>query len=119
MGRGYLNISPMHLRRHSFEVRTESAIAFVDVSEMVRAGEAIARLREQDRRPLYTAPRVTVRAFQALALVKSVEERREALLALLEPEPRPMVVGATGHAVPADQVEGLTHALDFWWAYAS
>lgn len=78
------------------------------VSEMVRAGEAIARLREQDRRPLYTAPRVTVRAFQALALVKSVEERREALLALLEPEPpRPMVVGATGHAVPADQAGPL------------
>lgn len=45
MGRGYLNISPMHLRRHSFEVRTESAIAFVDVSEMVRAwveGQGVA-----------------------------------------------------------------------------
>lgn len=52
------------------------------VSEMVRVGEAIARLREADRQPLYTSPRVTVRAFQSLAQIKSVEERREALLAL-------------------------------------
>jgi ParB/RepB/Spo0J family partition protein len=57
------------------------------VSEMVRAGEAIARLRESDRLPLYTAPRVTVRAFQNLAVVKSVEARREALLALVDPAP--------------------------------
>jgi translation initiation factor IF-2 len=57
------------------------------VSEMVRAGEAVARLRESDRLPLYTAPRVTVRAFQNLAVVKSVEARREALLALVDPAP--------------------------------
>lgn len=37
MGRGYLNISPMHLRRHSFDIRTASAIAFVDVTETVRS----------------------------------------------------------------------------------
>lgn len=54
------------------------------VSEMVRVGEAIARLREADRAPLYTSPRVTVRAFQNLAVIKSVEARREALLALVE-----------------------------------
>ena len=53
------------------------------VSEMVRSGEAIARLREVDRQPLYTCPRVTVRAFQSIAQVKSVEERKDALLALL------------------------------------
>jgi hypothetical protein len=52
---------------------------------MVRAGEAIARLRESDRLPLYTSPRVTVRAFQNLAVIKSVEARREALLALVDP----------------------------------
>jgi hypothetical protein len=57
------------------------------VSEMVRVGEAIARLREADRVPLYTAPRVTVRAFQNLAVIKSVEARREALLALLDATP--------------------------------
>ncbi len=57
------------------------------VSEMVRAGEAVARLREADRRPLYTAPRVTVRAFQNLAVIKSVEARREALLALVDANP--------------------------------
>ena len=56
------------------------------VSEMVRVGEAIARLREVDRQPLYTAPRVTVRAFQSVAQVKSVEARKEAVLALLGPE---------------------------------
>ena len=57
------------------------------VSEMVRVGEAIARLREVDRQPLYTCPRVTVRAFQSVAQVKSVEARKEALLALLEEAP--------------------------------
>lgn len=54
------------------------------VSEMVRVGEAIARLRDVDRQPLYTSPRVTVRAFQSVAQVKSVEARKEALLALLD-----------------------------------
>jgi ParB-like chromosome segregation protein Spo0J len=54
------------------------------VSEMVRVGEAIARLRESDRQPLYTCPRVTVRAFQSIAQVKSVEARKDALLALLD-----------------------------------
>lgn len=54
------------------------------VSEMVRVGEALSRLRDADRQPLYTAPRVTVRAFQSIAQIKSVEARREALLALLE-----------------------------------
>ncbi|MCU0622673.1 MAG: hypothetical protein MUF53_02280 [Gemmatimonadaceae bacterium] len=57
------------------------------VSEMVRVGEALARLRDADRQPLYTAPRVTVRAFQSIAQIKSVEARREALLALLESAP--------------------------------
>ena len=54
------------------------------VSEMVRVGEAIARMRDTDRVPLYTAPRVTVRAFQNLAVIKSVEARREALVALID-----------------------------------
>ena len=54
------------------------------VSEMVRVGEALSRLRDADRQPLYTAPRVTVRAFQSIAQIKSVEARREALLALLD-----------------------------------
>jgi ParB-like chromosome segregation protein Spo0J len=54
------------------------------VSELVRVGEAIARLREADRQPLYTHPRVTVRAFQSIAQVKSPEARKEALLALLD-----------------------------------
>ena len=57
------------------------------VSEMVRVGEAIARLREVDRQPLYTAPGVTVRAFQSVAQVKSVEARKEALLALIDAGP--------------------------------
>ena len=57
------------------------------VSEMVRVGEAIARLREVDRQPLYTCARVTVRAFQSVAQVKSVEARKEALLALLDEAP--------------------------------
>jgi ParB/RepB/Spo0J family partition protein len=59
------------------------------VSEMVRVGEAIARLREVDRQPLYTCSRVTVRAFQSVAQVKSVEARKEALLALLDAQPAP------------------------------
>jgi ParB-like chromosome segregation protein Spo0J len=67
------------------------------VSEMVRVGEAIARLREADRQPLYTAPRVTVRAFQSVAQVKSVEARREALLALVEPATEE---GAAADAAP-------------------
>jgi ParB-like chromosome segregation protein Spo0J len=79
------------------------------VSEMVRVGEAIARLREGDRRPLYTAPRVTVRAFQNLAVIKSVEARREALLALVDPtadsgaapDAHPAPGGGTG-AAPSD-----------------
>lgn len=54
------------------------------VSEMVRVGEAIARLRDSDRQPLYTCPRATVRAFQSIAQVKSVEARKDALLALLD-----------------------------------
>ena len=73
------------------------------VSEMVRVGEAIARLREVDRQPLYTCPRVTVRAFQSVAQVKSVEARKEALLALLE-EP------AT--AAAASSVTAPTGAVD-------
>ena len=52
------------------------------VSEMVRAGEAVAQLAEPERAPLYTAPRVTVRAFQALAQVRDVAERAAALQAL-------------------------------------
>jgi hypothetical protein len=72
------------------------------VSEMVRVGEAIARLREADRRPLYTAPRVTVRAFQNLAVVKSVEARREALLALVDPSaPEPQPDAAPGRGADA------------------
>ena len=66
------------------------------VSEMVRVGEAIARLRDADRQPLYTAPRVTVRAFQAIAQVRSVEARREALLALLDDAAPAMPAGAGG-----------------------
>jgi ParB-like chromosome segregation protein Spo0J len=54
------------------------------VSEMVRVGEAIGRLRDVDRQPLYTCPRVTVRAFQSVAQLKSVEARKDALLALLD-----------------------------------
>lgn len=54
------------------------------VSVMVRAGEAIGRLREADRQPLYTCPRVSVRAFQSIAQVKSVEARKDAILALLD-----------------------------------
>jgi ParB-like chromosome segregation protein Spo0J len=57
------------------------------VSEMVRVGEAIARLRESDRQPLYTSSRVTVRAFQSIAQVKSVEARKDALLGLLQDSP--------------------------------
>jgi ParB/RepB/Spo0J family partition protein len=77
------------------------------VSEMVRVGEAIARLREVDRQPLYTCARVTVRAFQSVAQVKSVEARKEALLALLEGQPaaadtaQPTDAGADGRARPA------------------
>jgi ParB-like chromosome segregation protein Spo0J len=55
------------------------------VSEMVRVGEALAQLSTDERAPLYTAPRVTVRAFQSIAQVKDVAERRSALLALLQP----------------------------------
>ncbi len=54
------------------------------VSEMIRVGEALARLREVDRQPLYHSARVTVRAFQSVAQIKSVEERKDALLALLD-----------------------------------
>lgn len=57
------------------------------VSEMVRVGEALASLDEAARAPLYTAPAVTVRAFQSVAQVKDVGERREALLALLDARP--------------------------------
>jgi ParB-like chromosome segregation protein Spo0J len=52
------------------------------VSEMVRVGEAIARLTDAERAALYTAPAVTVRAFQSIAQLKDVEARRQALLAL-------------------------------------
>jgi ParB/RepB/Spo0J family partition protein len=79
------------------------------VSEMVRVGEAIARLREADRRPLYTAPRVTVRAFQNLAVVKSVEARREALLALVDssaPAPHPDAAAGPGPADDAPAARG-------------
>ena len=54
------------------------------VSEMVRVGEALASLDEAARAPLYTAPAVTVRAFQSVAQVKDVGERRQALLSLLD-----------------------------------
>lgn len=57
------------------------------VSEMVRVGEALAQLSGEERTPLYTAPRVTVRAFQSIAQVKDLGERRTALLALLQPTP--------------------------------
>jgi ParB-like chromosome segregation protein Spo0J len=70
------------------------------VSEMVRVGEAIARLREADRQPLYTCPRVTVRAFQSVAQVKSVEARKEALLALLDASPDASGAEETGDAPP-------------------
>lgn len=72
------------------------------VSEMVRVGEAIARLREADRAPLYTSPRVTVRAFQNLAVIKSVEARREALLALVGSN------GDTSRTAAADESGGAT-----------
>jgi ParB-like chromosome segregation protein Spo0J len=75
------------------------------VSEMVRAGEAVARLREADRLPLYTAPRVTVRAFQNLAVIKSVEARREALLALADPAGAPPAEAPPADA-PADAAAG-------------
>ena len=57
------------------------------VSEMVRVGEAIAQIGPDERIPLYTSPRVTVRAFQSVAQVKDVGERRAAVLALLEAAP--------------------------------
>lgn len=57
------------------------------VSEMVRVGEALARLATEERTALYSAPRVTVRAFQSIAQVKDLEGRRAAILALLGPEP--------------------------------
>ena len=73
------------------------------VSEMVRVGEAIARLREVDRQPLYTAPGVTVRAFQSVAQVKSVEERKEALLALSDAAPATTPdTGAVAADVPSE-----------------
>ncbi|HEY0779870.1 MAG TPA: hypothetical protein VGD56_18035 [Gemmatirosa sp.] len=82
------------------------------VSEMVRVGEAIARLREADRAPLYTAPRVTVRAFQHLAVIKSADARREALLALVEPampmSGAPAMTGAPPRG--ADSGRGTTDA---------
>lgn len=88
------------------------------VSEMVRVGEAIARLREVDRQPLYTCARVTVRAFQSIAQVKSVEERKDALVALLEetpattaaPEPGP--ADAQGAGSPAAGQGGAAGASD-------
>ena len=57
------------------------------VSEMVRVGEALAQLSGEERMPLYTALRVTVRAFQSIAQVKDLDDRRAALLALLQPVP--------------------------------
>lgn len=57
------------------------------VSEMVRVGEALSMLSTEDRAPLYTAPRATVRAFQSVAQVKDISERRAAVLALLQPAP--------------------------------
>ena len=72
------------------------------VSEMVRVGEAIARLREVDRQPLYTCSRVTVRAFQSVAQVKSVEARKEALLALLEEPPSAAEASAATETAPGE-----------------
>jgi ParB/RepB/Spo0J family partition protein len=67
------------------------------VSEMVRAGEAVARLGAPDRQRLYTAPRVTVRAFQALAQIREVDERAAALGALAaDPLPEGAASDATG-----------------------
>jgi ParB-like chromosome segregation protein Spo0J len=77
------------------------------VSEMVRVGEAIARLREVDRQPLYTCPRVTVRAFQSVAQVKSVEARKEALLALLDEPTGAASAGAAG-PMPAAESDDAT-----------
>jgi ParB-like chromosome segregation protein Spo0J len=57
------------------------------VSEMVRVGEALAQLTPDERAPLHTAPRVTVRAFQSIAQVRNLDERRAAVFALLEPAP--------------------------------
>ena len=57
------------------------------VSEMVRVGEALAMLDDAARAPLYTAPAVTVRAFQSIAQVKDLAARRQALLALLDGQP--------------------------------
>ncbi len=83
------------------------------VSEMVRVGEAIARLRAVDRTPLYAAPRVTVRAFQNLAVIKSVDARQDALLALLDPgEPTPSAASASGTAAGSRDVPPNDAAAD-------
>jgi hypothetical protein len=81
------------------------------VSEMVRAGEAVAQLGEADRQPLYTAPRVTVRAFQALAQIRDVGERAATLRALAtEPatstgptDAEPVAVGTSAPADVSDE----------------
>lgn len=85
------------------------------VSEMVRVGEAIEQLSTDERVSLYTAPRVTVRAFQSVAQVKEVGERRAAVLALLEAAPdesrlpsTKAPAGDTTLASGADDTEGRT-----------
>jgi ParB/RepB/Spo0J family partition protein len=54
------------------------------VSYMRAVGEAILTLADEEREALYTAPEATVPRFQRIAPLKSVEDRAEALRALLE-----------------------------------
>ena len=76
------------------------------VSEMVRVGEALAQLGAEERIPLYTAPRVTVRAFQSIAQVKDPGDRRAALLALLQPAPEEVPQTASQPSTPGDAEQG-------------
>src|SRR5690606_32791329 len=57
------------------------------VSYMRAVGEAVAQLSAGERAGLYSAPDVTVRAFQEVARLPGVEARREALLRLAAGRP--------------------------------
>jgi ParB-like chromosome segregation protein Spo0J len=83
------------------------------VSEMVRVGEAIAELGAEERQPLYTAPRVTVRAFQSVAQIRALAERRAALLALLADAPvaSPPDAAARPASSDADDASGPLPSL--------
>lgn len=56
------------------------------VSYMRAVGEAILELSDEERRALYEAAEATVPSFQKIAPLRTLEERVEALRALLAPE---------------------------------